>query len=80
MNVIIWSKYNCPFCEQAKDLLDAKGIVYEERKIDDGWTVDQLRAAIPNVKSVPQIVINDNVIGGFKNLVEHFEKENHVNQ
>jgi len=74
MTVILWSKYHCPYCEQAKNLLMSKDIPFEERKLDDGW-----RAAIPDAKSVPQIVIDDKVIGGFKNLVEYFEKEGHVN-
>jgi glutaredoxin len=79
MNVILWSKYHCPFCDQAKSLLQSKGIVFEERKLDDRWTVDELRQAIPGVGSLPQIVIDDVVIGGFKKLVEYFEKEKHVN-
>jgi len=80
MNVILWSKYHCSFCEQAKQFLDSKNIIFEERKIDDGWTIDDLKAAVPEVKSVPQIVIDGKVVGGFKKLVEHFEKENHANQ
>ena len=42
MTAIIWSKYNCTFCEQAKMLLKQKGISFEERKIGDGWTKEEL--------------------------------------
>ena len=79
MNVIVWSKYHCPYCDQAKQLLTAKGIVFEERKIGDGWTKEELLESIPTARTVPQIVIDGVVVGGLKNLVEHFEKENHVN-
>jgi glutaredoxin len=32
MKAIVWSKYHCPYCDQAKALLTQKGIEFEERK------------------------------------------------
>ena len=31
MRATVWSKDNCPYCDQAKSLLKMKGIEYEER-------------------------------------------------
>ena len=42
MKAIIWSKENCTFCVQAKQLLESKGIEFEERKIGKAWTKEQL--------------------------------------
>ena len=42
MKAIVWSKYHCQYCEQAKSLLKQKGIEFEERKIGDGWTKEDL--------------------------------------
>jgi len=78
MKVVVWSKYHCPYCDQAKALLKMKGIQFEERKIGDGYTKEELLEDIPNARTVPQIVINDVVVGGLPSLVEYFEKENHV--
>ena len=39
---IVWSKPMCPFCDMAKSLLTMKGIEFEERKLGDGWTKEQL--------------------------------------
>lgn len=39
MRAVVWSKYNCPYCDQAKALLKQKGISFEERKIGDGYTL-----------------------------------------
>lgn len=72
--VIIWSKYNCPYCDQAKSLLSQKGIQFEERKIGDGWTREDLLESIPSARTVPQIVINGNNIGGFTELKKYLEK------
>jgi glutaredoxin 3 len=68
MSVIVWSRYNCPQCEQAKSLLKQKGIQFEERKIGDGWMREELLEAVPNAKSVPQIFMNEEYVGGLTEL------------
>jgi glutaredoxin 3 len=65
---IVWSKYHCNYCDQAKSLLIAKGIEFEERKIGDGWTKEELLEAIPTARTVPQIILNGEYIGGFTEL------------
>lgn len=68
MKAVVWSKYNCPFCDQAKSLLQLKGIEFEERKIGDGYTKDDLLEAVPTARTVPQIFIDGSLIGGFTEL------------
>lgn len=68
MKAILWSKYQCTFCDQAKALLKQKGIPFEERKIGDGWTKEELLEAVPNARTVPQIFLNEEYIGGFQEL------------
>lgn len=75
MKAVVWSKYNCPFCDQAKALLKQKGITYEEKKIGDGYTKEDLLESVPNARTVPQIFLNDNLIGGFTELKKFFEQE-----
>jgi glutaredoxin 3 len=75
MKAVVWSKYNCPYCEQAKALLKQKGIAFEERKIGDGYTKEELLEAIPGARTVPQIFLDDNLIGGFTELKRFFEQE-----
>jgi glutaredoxin 3 len=73
MTAIVWSKYNCPYCDQAKALLTQRGIKYEERKIGDGYSKEELLEAVPNARTVPQIIINGNMIGGFTELRDYLE-------
>jgi len=68
MKVIIWSKSNCSYCEQAKSLLEIKGIEFEERKIGDGYSKEDLLEQVPTARSVPQIFINEELIGGYTEL------------
>jgi glutaredoxin 3 len=71
MNAIVWSKYHCPFCDQAKALLTQRGIAYEERKIGDGYTKEDLLEAVPTARTVPQIFLDGELIGGFTELRKH---------
>ena len=73
MEVIVWSKYHCPYCDQAKALLNQKGIKFEERKIGDGWTKEELLEAVPTARTVPQIIIDGKSIGGFTELKQHLQ-------
>lgn len=69
MTAIIWSKDACPYCVQAKNLLDSKGIQYEERNITGGnWTKEQLLEAVPTARTLPQIFLDDEYVGGFTEL------------
>lgn len=68
MKAIVWSKKNCPYCVQAVNLLKLKGIEFEERKIDGDWTKEQLLEAVPDARSVPQIFLDDELVGGFTEL------------
>ena len=68
MKATVWSKYQCPFCDQAKALLTQKGYTIEERKIGDGWTKEDLLEAVPTARTVPQIFLEDELIGGFTEL------------
>jgi len=71
---VVWSKNSCPFCVQAKALLKQKNIEFEERNISQGdWTKEQLLEAVPTARTLPQIFLDDNYIGGFTELRKHFQ-------
>lgn len=73
MKAVVWSKDACPFCDQAKNLLKLKGIEYEERNISRDWTREQLLEAVPDARTVPQIFLGDELIGGFTELRKHLK-------
>ncbi len=68
MTAIIWSKYHCSYCDQAKALLRSKGIIFEEKKIGDGYTKEELLEAVPTARTVPQIFLDGELVGGFNEL------------
>jgi glutaredoxin len=76
MKAILWSKYNCTFCDQAKALLTQKNIEFEERKIGDGWTKEELLEAVPTARALPQIFLDNELVGGFTELKKRLENVN----
>jgi glutaredoxin len=73
MKAVVWSKYHCPYCDQAKALLKQQGIAFEEKKIGDGYTREDLLEAIPTARTVPQIFLDGELIGGFTELKQHLQ-------
>ena len=73
MQAVVWSKDSCPFCVQAKALLESKGIKFEERNVSKDWTREQLLAAVPTARTLPQIFLDDKLIGGFTELRKHLQ-------
>ena len=75
MRATVWSKDQCPYCVMAKDLLRAQGMEYEERNISQGtWTREQLMEAVPHARTLPQIFIDDQLIGSYDQLKKYFQK------
>ena len=73
MKALVWSKNGCTFCTQAKALLESRGIDYEERNVSKDWTREQLLEAVPTARTLPQIFLDDNYIGGFTELRQHLQ-------
>ena len=71
MKAVVWSKNQCPFCDQAKALLKQRGIEFEEKKIGEGYTKEDLLESVPTARTVPQIFLDDKLIGGFTELKKH---------
>jgi glutaredoxin len=75
MKAIVWSKDHCPYCVQAKTLLEQKGIEFEEKKIGEGYSKEDLLEAVPNARTVPQIFLDGELVGGFTELRAKFLAE-----
>lgn len=65
---VVWSQFNCPYCDMAKTLLQLRGWTIEEKIIGDNVTKLDFIEANPNKRSVPQIFLNGNPIGGYEDL------------
>jgi glutaredoxin 3 len=58
----------------AKNVLELQGIDFEERNISlNKWSRAQMLEAVPDAKTVPQIFIGEEYIGGFTELQEYLK-------
>jgi glutaredoxin len=78
--IIIYSKDNCGYCVKAKSLLNNLGLTYTEKKIENFLTTEALFEEIgKQVRSMPQIKINGELVGGYNQLVEYLIDKKLVN-
>lgn len=66
--VVIYSAAHCPFCVRAKELLQRKNVHYSEISIDKDERKRDEMIERSGKRTVPQIFINDQPIGGFDDL------------
>ena len=80
MQITIYSKNDCVYCTKAKHLVKSLGLEYEEKKLEEFESVDKMFEDIGKVvRAMPQIKIDDNLIGGYNQLVEYLADKKLVN-
>ena len=80
MTITIYSKNNCVYCNKAKHLVKNLGLEYEEKKLEEFDSPQAMLEDIgKNVRTMPQIKIDGELIGGYNQLVEHFADKGRVN-
>ena len=82
MTIIVYSKNNCVFCTKAKSLLTNLGLEYQEKSLEKDFGSDPSKLIEDigkNVRAMPQIKIDDELVGGYNQLIEYFEKQGKVN-
>ena len=71
MNIVIYTKSNCPNCVSAKSLLKSKNLRYQEFDVGtpDGLVIFQANVSAEH-RQMPQIFINNQRVGGVAGLQE----------
>ena len=67
-SITVYSTGVCPYCVRAKMLLDQKGLSYQEIRIDQDETQRDKMMELTGRRTVPQIIIGDDAIGGSDDL------------
>ena len=76
MKAIVYSKAQCGYCDMTKNLLEQKGIEFEEKRIDSNVAIlDELKEKVPSVRSVPQIFLDNEHVGGYNELRNKLQGE-----
>jgi len=78
LNIEVYSKDWCPYCKKAKAFLKSKGLNFKEIDINEGDNYELMQERTGN-KTVPQIIINDQSLGGYDEIIA-LEKTGDFNQ
>ena len=82
MEIIVYSKNNCVFCNKAKLMLKNLGLKYTEKSLEKDFGSDPSKLIEDigkNVRTMPQIKIDGKLVGGYNQLIEHFADQGKVN-
>lgn len=73
--ITIYSKKYCPFCNQAKSLLNSKGISFKEVKVDEDTESREFLMAEGH-RTVPQIYKDGKLLveGGYTGLTKQTDE------
>jgi glutaredoxin len=71
----IYTKPDCVFCSKSKIYMQKHGIEFVEFLIGRDITREEVIEQFPQMKTVPIILEDNRLLGGYTNLVEHFGGE-----
>ena len=70
----IFTGPGCSYCDRAKMALRERRLVFAERDIGDETVLTEFRERLPRVKSIPQIFVDGEHIGGYEDLTHWLEQ------
>jgi glutaredoxin 3 len=68
----IYGKPACPFCDKAKALCETKGLEYTYKSLGTDYSRDELLEMFPGCRTVPQIKVDGESIGGYDQLAAKY--------
>lgn len=72
MKVLIYTKSQCPYCDNAKRFFKENNIIYEEKFISDPEEMIALKKKT-GWMTFPQIFVNEKLVGGYTDFVELYK-------
>ena len=68
--IVMYSGDNCPYCIRARRLLEKKGVAFRELKVDQSTELRAEMEQRSQRRTIPQIFIHGQHIGGFDDMAE----------
>jgi glutaredoxin len=74
MNFTVYSKPGCPYCIKIQTLLDLNEFEYKVYTLDTDFTRDQFYAEFGEGSTFPQVVLNDQTLGGCSDTIKYLQE------
>lgn len=77
MQITIYSKDNCPYCEKIKRVFDLLELSFVEYKLNEHFTRQNFIDEFGDEATFPRVFIDNNMIGGCVDTIAYL-KENKI--
>lgn len=75
MTFTVYSKDGCPYCEMVKQVLLGKDLMFTEYKLNVDFDRDQFYSEFGEGSTFPQVVMNDQKLGGCTDTVKYLREQ-----
>lgn len=73
--ILIYTTNTCPYCIMAKKLLQDKQLSFTEIRVDLDDKEREKMITLSGRRTVPQIFIDEDLIGGYDDLCAYFKRQ-----
>jgi len=75
-NFTVYSKDGCPYCQQILEVLGISELNYVEYKLDEDFTKEAFYQQFGEGATFPQVVLNNENLGGCQESIRYMQKQN----
>ena len=75
-NFTVYSKDGCPYCQQILEVLGISKLNYVEYKLDEHFSKEAFYQQFGEGATFPQVVLNNENLGGAQESIRYMQKEN----
>jgi glutaredoxin 3 len=76
MSIKVYSRSGCPYCDKIKTVLNQKELQYTAYELDEDFTRDEFYAEFGAGTTFPQVIYNEQKLGGCSDAVNYFIENN----
>jgi glutaredoxin len=74
----VYSKDGCPYCTKVEQVLQLAELQHVIYKLDQDFTREEFYRKFGNGSTFPQVVVDDEAIGGCSETIKYLKENNHV--
>jgi glutaredoxin len=78
MQITIYSKDNCPYCEKIKQVFNLIDVKFTEYKLNEHFTRQNFIDEFGEGSTFPRVIIGDKLIGGCTETISYLKENNLV--
>jgi glutaredoxin len=79
MNFTVYTKDNCPYCYKVKQVLELTGTKFSSFNLNEDFTREEFYDKFGEGSTFPQVVCDDEKIGGCSDTIKFLREQQVIN-